>query len=93
MNICLSHCPTIGAIADLASDPRYRQITMRMLLDQTSGFPNWRHSMPDHRLRILFRPGSRFNYSGEGYDLAQMVVESVTKQPIVELMDATFLSR
>lgn len=67
---------------DLANDPRYEQITLRMFLDQTSGLPNWRRSSPDHKLRILFQPGSRFNYSREGYYLAQLVVESVTKQPI-----------
>ena len=34
--------PDYSAYKDLADDPRYKQITMRMLLDHTSGFPNWR---------------------------------------------------
>src|SRR5947209_8351771 len=34
--------PEYAAYRDLADDPRYKQITMRMLLDHTSGFPNWR---------------------------------------------------
>jgi CubicO group peptidase (beta-lactamase class C family) len=78
---------------DLAADPRYKLITMRMLLDHTSGFPNWRRFMPDKKLRIYFQPGSRFAYSGEGIALAQMVVEIVTKQSITQLMDEYLFRR
>jgi CubicO group peptidase (beta-lactamase class C family) len=79
--------PEYPRYSDLAGDPRYKLITMRMLLDHTSGFPNWRRFMPGKKLKIYFRPGSRFAYSGEGIALAQMVVETVTKQPITELMN------
>jgi CubicO group peptidase (beta-lactamase class C family) len=79
--------PEYDAYKDLADDPRYKQITMRMLLDHTSGFPNWRWLMDDKELRIYFTPGSRFAYSGEGIDLAQMVVETVTKKSISKLMN------
>jgi CubicO group peptidase (beta-lactamase class C family) len=34
--------PEYTAYKDLADEPRYRQITARMLLSHTSGFPNWR---------------------------------------------------
>jgi CubicO group peptidase (beta-lactamase class C family) len=78
--------PEYPNYADLANDPRYKLITMRMLLSHTSGFPNWRRFMDDKRLRIYFTPGSRFAYSGEGIALAQMVVETVTKKPVSELM-------
>jgi CubicO group peptidase (beta-lactamase class C family) len=78
--------PAYPDYRDLAGDPRYKQITMRMLLDHTSGFPNWRRFMPGHKLRIYFTPGSRFAYSGEGIALAQMVVETVTEKSITELM-------
>jgi CubicO group peptidase (beta-lactamase class C family) len=80
--------PEYQEYADLTSDPRYKQITMRMLLDHTSGFPNWRLFTQDRKLRIYFTPGSRFAYSGEGIALAQMVVEKVTRQPLTELMRA-----
>jgi CubicO group peptidase (beta-lactamase class C family) len=72
---------------DIAGDPRYKQITMRMLLDHTSGFPNWRRFTDNKKLRIYFTPGSRFAYSGEGIALAQMIVETVTKKSINELMN------
>jgi CubicO group peptidase (beta-lactamase class C family) len=79
--------PEYPRYSDLAGDPRYKLITMRMLLDHTSGFPNWRRFMPEKKLKIYFRPGLRFAYSGEGIALAQMVVETVTKQPVEELMN------
>ncbi|HZC65649.1 MAG TPA: serine hydrolase [Candidatus Dormibacteraeota bacterium] len=71
--------------ADLADDPRYKKVTLRMLLSHTSGFPNWR-AFTDGKLSIHFAPGSRFAYSGEGIQLAQTVVEIVTKKPLTQLM-------
>ena len=78
--------PEYPAYEDLAGDPRYRQLTLRMLLDHTSGFPNWRRFTEDKKLSINFPPGSRFAYSGEGIDLAQMVVETVMKKSVNDLM-------
>jgi CubicO group peptidase (beta-lactamase class C family) len=71
---------------DLADDPRYKQITARMLLSHTTGFPNWRQLEEDGRLRIHFEPGSRYAYSGEGITLLQLVVEAITKEPLETLM-------
>lgn len=78
--------PEYPNYADLANDPRYKLITARMLLDHTSGFPNWRAFEDDRKLKIHFTPGSRFAYSGEGIALLQVVVEAVTKKPLQELM-------
>ncbi len=50
------------------------------------GIPQLRAFNDDHKLNINFTPGSRFAYSGEGIDLAQFVVETVTKTPINDLM-------
>ena len=62
--------------ADLADDPRWKSITPRMLLTHGVGFANFRWLEPDERLRIHFEPGSRYAYSGEGYQLLQMVLEA-----------------
>ena len=78
--------PEYPAYNDLADDPRYKQITMRLLLDHTSGFPNWRRFTNDKKLRIYFPPGSRFAYSGEGIALAQLVIETVTGKSVNQLM-------
>jgi CubicO group peptidase (beta-lactamase class C family) len=78
--------PEYERYKDLAGDERYKRITPRMLLSHTTGFPNWRAFEDDHKLTIHFQPGSRFAYSGEGIDLLQLVVETITKRPLEELM-------
>lgn len=78
--------PEYPRYQDLAGDLRYKQITARMLLDHTSGFPNFRFLNDDHKLNINFDPGSRYAYSGEGMELLQLVVETVTRKPLEILM-------
>jgi CubicO group peptidase (beta-lactamase class C family) len=85
--------PEYANYADLGNDARYKRITARMLLSHTSGFANWRFMEDDRNLRIHFEPGSRFAYSGEGIDLLQLVVETITNKPLDELMqDRVFQS-
>jgi CubicO group peptidase (beta-lactamase class C family) len=78
--------PEYKEYADLAGDERYKKITARMILSYTTGFPNWRWISEDRKLRIHFEPGSRYAYSGEGIQLLQLVVETITGKPIAELM-------
>jgi len=78
--------PEYPKYADLANDQRYKRITARMLLSHTSGFANWRWMEDDRKLKIHFEPGSRYAYSGEGIDLLQLVVETITKKPLDHLM-------
>ena len=78
--------PEYEKYKDLASDERYKLITMRMLLSHTTGFPNFRWINPDEKLDIKFMPGSKYAYSGEGINLAQFIVEAVTKKDVGEMM-------
>lgn len=78
--------PDYPAYQDLAPDARYKRITARMLLSHTSGFPNWRFLTPERKLNINFEPGSRYAYSGEGINLLQLVVETITAKELSELM-------
>ena len=73
------------AYADLKGDDRYRQFTARMALSHTTGLPNVRFIMPEGKLSLLFPPGARHSYSGEGIDLLQMVLEEVTGRGLEEL--------
>ena len=68
-------------------DEKMALITARMVLNHTSGLPNWRTE--GKPLLTLSTPGSRYSYSGEGYYLLQMVVEHMVKQPIEAFMQQT----
>src|ERR1035438_2984182 len=79
--------PEYEKYADLKGDDRYKKLTLRILLDHTSGFANWRWFEDDHKLKIHFEPGTRYAYSGEGIQLAQLVVETVTQKSLTALME------
>lgn len=67
--------PRSGPWRDLAGEPRWRELTARMLLTHSSGFANFAFLEPDRRLRMHFDPGTRYAYSGEGLMLLQFVLE------------------
>ena len=68
----------------LVTDARLQAITVRMVLNHTSGLPGW-SSAP---LKVETTPGTKWNYSGEGYVLLQRAVEAVTHQPLDQFMTA-----
>ena len=74
------------ALEDVAQDARYRKITARHCLSHQSGFPNWRWSNPDGRLDIKFEPGTRFGYSGEGFEWLGRVAAKLSDKPLEQLL-------
>jgi CubicO group peptidase (beta-lactamase class C family) len=70
--------------SELVTDPRLGAITVRMVLNHTSGLPNWT-SGP---LQVETPPGTEWQYSGEGYVLLQRAVEQVTAQPLDRAVDS-----
>jgi CubicO group peptidase (beta-lactamase class C family) len=62
----------------VSPDPRVERITTRHVLSHTTGFPNWRQGKD---LEIQFDPGSKNQYSGEGFSYLQSVVVEVTGKP------------
>lgn len=69
------------AFPEIANDDRYKLITARMVLDHTTGFPNWRwYDKADSSLHVkegdmyLAHPPGTFSYSGEGYHYLGKVV-------------------
>jgi CubicO group peptidase (beta-lactamase class C family) len=68
---------------DLLYDPRAKKITARMVLNHTSGLPNYRGW---YGTSINAEPGSTWMYSGEGFYYLQMVAEYLTGTPFDHLM-------
>jgi CubicO group peptidase (beta-lactamase class C family) len=64
-----------GPYKDLAGDPRWEKITPRMCLTHSAGFSNFWFIEPDQKLHIHTEPGTRYNYSGEGFILLQFAIE------------------
>ena len=80
------------AYEDLAHDDRAARITARMVLSHSTGLPNWRPgrwSDDPQPLTTQFEPGSRWQYSGEGFVYLQRVVERLTGKPVAELLRET----
>ncbi len=59
----------------LENQPLYELITLRHVLSHSCGFPN--HAQKD-KLKVLFNPGEKFTYSGEGFMYLQHVIEHIT---------------
>ncbi len=53
----------------------FKTITARMVLSHSSGFPNWRSDW--NHLDLLFKPGTAFGYSGEGYMYLERTIEII----------------
>lgn len=85
--------PLVNYVNDLR-DPGARKVTTRHVLSHSSGFPNWRFARPSEPVPDLvpaFPPGSRYQYSGEGFFYLQRVLEEVSGTGLGQLChDAVF---
>ena len=68
---------------ELGGDPRGQTITAKMVLSHTTGLQNELHG-PSDSLRFSFDPGTRFQYSGEGYALLGKAIEAITGQSLAD---------
>ncbi|MET9882982.1 serine hydrolase domain-containing protein [Streptomyces sp. NPDC006430] len=84
-----------------------RRITVRQLLQHTSGLPNYsnhlgvdvRYYTPHELLATALRhpadfaPGTRWKYSNTNYVLAGLIVQKVTGRPLAEQIDRRIIKR
>lgn len=85
--------PRFNEIAtELVKDPNWPMVTPRMLLDHTAGLANIYFFEPDKKLHLHFKPGTRYSYSTDGFNLVQLVVEEKFGKPLDNLMqEAVFV--
>jgi len=80
---------------DIAYDPRYKLFTARMVLDHTTGLPNWHEfqpppdsvHVPKGAQYIMFQPGTKWSYSGEAYQYLVRVIAHLLHTDEVSLCD------
>lgn len=60
---------------DVAGDPRHKLLTPMIGLSHQTGLPNWRGRSPGGKMTFAFEPGTKFEYSGEGFDYVARFAE------------------
>lgn len=73
---------------DLKIDKRTKKLTPRILLSHQSGFPNWRYLSDNESLKFEFEPGTKFQYSGEGFEYLRKALEVKFGTTLEELADS-----
>lgn len=71
---------------DVAHDKRYRLITARFVLSHQTGFPNWADRNENGEFDLLFTPGTKFGYSGEGFEYLKRVVVHLLNKNIDKII-------
>jgi CubicO group peptidase (beta-lactamase class C family) len=66
----------------MSHDPRFEELTARIVLSHRTGLPNW----GGEKLEFGHDPGSRFGYSGEGYVYLQKVISYLTDLTLDEFV-------
>ena len=61
--------------AELKNDKRTKKLTPRVVLSHQTGFPNWRYLTDKKTLSFEFDPGTKFQYSGEGFEYLRKALE------------------
>jgi CubicO group peptidase (beta-lactamase class C family) len=60
---------------DLDNDPRYKKLTPRLILTHQTGLLNWPYNYKDKKLAFVVDPGTKFGYSGAGFDILAHFLE------------------
>ncbi len=73
---------------DVKEDPLHKKLTTRQVLSHSSGFANWRWMHDSKKLTFEFEPGTKFQYSGEGFEYLKMALENKFKTSFEQLVDS-----
>jgi CubicO group peptidase (beta-lactamase class C family) len=61
------------------------KLTTRHILSHQSGFPNWRYLTDTKMLTFQFEPGTKWKYSGEGFEYLRKAIEKKFKRPFEDI--------
>ncbi|WP_317046332.1 serine hydrolase [Flavobacterium sp. 103] len=70
---------------EIANDPRNKKLTTRLILSHQTGFPNWRWMNEDKKLNFQFDPGTKYQYSGEGFEYLRKALEKKFQKSLQQL--------
>jgi CubicO group peptidase (beta-lactamase class C family) len=70
---------------DVSNDPSSKLITTRHILSHQTGFTNWRGNNEDKKLHFEFPVGTKYQYSGEGFEYLREALEAKFKKSLNEL--------
>lgn len=73
---------------DIAGDPRTNKLTTRHILSHQTGFPNWRYKNANGKLSFEFEPGTKYQYSGEGFEYLRKALESKFHKALNRMADS-----
>ena len=72
---------------DIKQDERHKKLTPKLILTHQTGFPNWRYLTESNKLAFEHEPGTKYQYSGEGFEYLRKAIESKTGKSIEELAE------
>jgi len=61
---------------DVSRDINSKKLTTRHILSHQTGFSNWRKNNKDGKLHFEFAPGTKSQYSGEGFEYLRRALEN-----------------
>ncbi len=69
----------------MKDDPLSKSITARMVLNHTTGWPNWaqnpmQKAWASAPLKIQYTPGKKWRYSGEGFVFLQLAIQNILQK-------------
>lgn len=70
---------------DVAKDKNCKILTTRHILSHQTGFTNWRGTNKDGKLNFEFSPGTKYQYSGEGFEYLRNALEAKFHKSINQL--------
>lgn len=75
----------------IAHDKRHKLITARFVLSHRTGLPNWIYNKYA-KVDLRFTPGTKFSYSGEGFEYLKRVIVKITGKDISTILKEEVLT-